>query len=467
MMNKKIIVPLMILGLGLLAGCQSDQSVNPEEIKKYAQNQERRIGMIQSLGGAFTSSQATHLLKMDDGKNLYLKSDGIDLSNSKYDDKQVEVMGEIVRTTDGNQVMTVKNIDILDTENGQQDNTPQWIDFKSDNLNLSFKYRDDYTVTESTGEVLIQKKPLVEEKKTSAFDSLKDSTGASEGSSSGNTSAVDDNMAKIMFKVISDSDEGFLSAMGISSLNSSDLLAEGYNRSKITQKAVEAYKKTQNGGGQIDYYFKAGAKGYKASFVAGSDEKTLTEDQNMFYDILSSTEFGDSQSAESGVSDSSATAADDSKPVSDEVNNPSGQAVSDTEKTSTAEDLPDDSGTITTSPDSQISGFETFSSESQKFSLQYPKSYYFGSISPASTDASKSYQFGSEPLEETPGEITLDIVKTGLPDGKTIDYDGKTMVVETSGSEVSVYVESAGKTFRLTADKTKEGLLKQMASTIQ
>ncbi len=446
---KKILF-LTIIATLLFTGCSGNKTPNPEEVRKMTLNQERRIGILQSLGGAFTSSQATHLLRMDDGKTLALKSSLVDLKSEKYSGKEVEVMGEILRTTDGNQVMTVDSIDIIDTEGAIDDQLPQWLDYNSENLNLSFKYRDDYQVEEHDG-ILITKIPQPEE--DTDAESVQLSTPAP---------AEDKPLTEIAMNKISSDKEGLISAMGIQSLDSSDVLAGGYNRSKITQRAIEAYKKSELGGRKIVYFFQVGEAGYKVSFNADEEEQNLVEEQNMFYDILASVDFSGDYEAPEVNDESESGQTEQESPEED-----SSTVEEDTTEETSEPGQEEDGDIASVSSDSNISGFETFKSESQNFTIQYPKSYYFGSTSPASADAIRSYQFGSSPLEESPGEITLDIISGGMPDGKTTEYGGVSMVRATTTSGVELYFEKSGKVYRLSGDKSDEGLLKQMASTLQ
>lgn len=430
---------LAIVFLSTMSGCQNN--VSPDQVKKLTMNQERRIGILQSLGGAYTSSQATHLLRMEDGKTVYLRSSTVDLKNEKYLGNEVEVMGEITRTTDGNQTMNVNSIDLIDTEINSNEDLPEWVDYESENLGLSLKYRNDYTLKESGNEVLLQPKPTESEESEA-------------------TEADSNDLSEIKLVLISkDSEFNLASEMGVNSLINADILAGGYNRSKITQKAVDAYKKSSDGGKEIVYFLKNSEGSYKISFLAGEVTEDLIGEQNMFYDILASVDFSGMPLAADEDINSEVTEGGAEKILSP---NSDGNIHLDEE----VDDVIDESEEVDSSITSgEMSGFSTFSSETQKFSIQYPKSYYYGSVS-ANTGALKSYQFGTEPLEEQAGEINLDIVSSVPDAGKETEYAGKVMTVVSNGGQVSVYAEQGGKVFKLTASSSREGLLKQMASTL-
>jgi hypothetical protein len=299
---------------------------------------------------------------MDDGRTVYLRSDVLDLKNEKYIGNEVEVMGGITRTTDGNQTMLVESIDLIDPEAASAEEVPEWVDYVSENLGISLKYRSDYLLKELAGNIVVQPKP-VEKNDDSGLKMENDRKS----------------LAEISFSLLSRAEDFDLAKeMGINSWENSDVLAGGYNRSKVTQKAIDAFKKTMNGGKEIVYYLKNSDGSYKISFKAGETQEDFVSDQNMFYDILASVDFGEA----------------------------SGQVRLDSKETEVAvvEAHKDDVKSIDSNDD--LSGFSTFTSDSQKFSIQYPKSYYFG-VAPAKEGAAISYQFGVKPLEEVVGDGIL------------------------------------------------------------
>jgi hypothetical protein len=463
MMYKKLLLSITVISL--LAGCQGTQTANPDDVLKMTQNQERRIGVLQSLGGAYTSTQATHLLRMEDGKNIYLKSDVVKLSDDKYLNREVEVMGQIVRTTDGKQVITVNSIDMIDTESTTDDELPQWIDYDSDILALNLKYRDDYMLSESHSEIKITKR--LDLKEAVELDDTESDLSS------------DLEMATISLERLSTDPKELANSMKVTSLDSADILAGGFTRSKVTQKAIDAYKKAVSSTNELYYYLKISSGVYMISFTAGDNIDDLVSEQNMFYDILASIDFHggsivieDSES-EDDIGDLEDELDDDDggvevsiKKVDDgeeEVDSDISEVDDDEEVESPVEDL-DESIDVQSLGD-ELTGFSTFSSESAGFSVQYPKSYYFASAA-LSSGASRSYEFGGEPLEENPGDILLDILRGEVPDGKSTSYGGVAMTSVKNGSIVSIYVENNDKVFKLTGPSTKEGMLKQMASTI-
>lgn len=434
MINNKILGGFVILML--LTGCQSGGDISPEKVQKLALMQEKRMGVIQSLGGTFTSSKATNLLRMDDGKTIYLRSDVLDLNSVKYSAKEVEVMGEITRTTDGNQTMAVTNIDVLDTEVSTNQDIPVWVDYSSDNLGLSLKYRNDFEFTDSGKTISM----LVKPQKSASAQPIVDAN------------AKNSEMQLVLLS--KDASFDLAKEMGVASLSPADVLAGGFNRSKITQKGLDAYKQAADSGKSIVYFLKNSEGSYKISFAAGDKADQLISDQNLFYDVLASIDFVGSPLANADTA---------AVPVAKSEGGVANSTPNDVTITGNQSVEPVVEAALT---DGTITGFEKFTSTSQKFSIQYPKSYYFGNVTPASKDAKITYQFGSKPLEAQPGEILLDIVSSLPGDGKSTDYNGTSMTKVVSGNEVSVYLNKDGKIFKMTGPSLKEGLMEQMLASI-
>lgn len=425
-MNKKV-VPFL-LAVILLGGCQA--VVSREEVRQLALRQEKRIGVLQSLGGALVSSEATHLLRNEDGTVLYLKSKTVDLNGGKFVGKQVEVMGEIVRTTDGNQTMQVSSIDLIESQSALTAEALEWLEFESKQLGLSFKYRNDYEITEGGDQVVVKlKKPVVE------VDGMVDKSIS--------MNSTNEMVATFVFELLS-ADENFdlARAMGVSSMKDADVLAGGYNKSKITQRAVDAYKKASAAGREIAYFLKNDSGSYRLAFEAGKDQEDFMIEQNMFYDVLASIDF-EGAATLSGVDESEEVF----PVVKDEITE-------------------DASVEVDADSDLVISGFSTFTSDSQKFSVQYPKSYYFGNVSKRD-GAVLSYQFGEKPLEEVAGEINLDIVKEVPATAKAVEYAGKKLSMVKEGGQVSYYLRDGNRVFRLSAPLSRDFIAKQMAGSVK
>jgi len=447
-MNNRSLALTFIFALCFfsLQGC-GNSAPDTSEIIKNTSSQEKRIGSIQSLGGAYTSTGATHLLKMDDGTNLHLKSQKVSLDNEKYREKQIEVMGEITRTRDGNQIMEVMSIDILEQENTDMDNVPLWTDYSSNKMGISFKYRDDYLVRENDL-ITVERHPS----KATDNNVLTDPTTEEV------TSTVPSQM---MLELVSPDLEIMAELMGVESMESSDILAGGFTRSKITQKGLDAYKISPSPEETI--YWMSNENGvYKFQYRLAENENNKAEFQNMFFDILASMEFSGSQLTEV-----------DATPAPD-VNFPTtGEDTLDSAEENTLinesldADEPDTDEIMQTTTFEEISGFTTFQSESAGFSVQYPKSYYFGPNENKASDAIRSYQFGTTPLEEGPGDVIFEMINSSVPDGQKQSFNGTSMTRVIQGDQATFYAELNGKTYRITGPSQRETIMKQMLSTVR
>ncbi|HLG25483.1 MAG TPA: hypothetical protein VI588_01660, partial [Candidatus Gracilibacteria bacterium] len=95
----------------LFSGCQS-QNKDAGHIDEMPLD--RRVGIIKSLGSIRTESAGTHLLQLDDGSTILLKSLAINLDDERYSSVTVEVRGVITYTKDEKPIMEILNIDVLD-----------------------------------------------------------------------------------------------------------------------------------------------------------------------------------------------------------------------------------------------------------------------------------------------------------------------------------------------------------------
>lgn len=101
---------MLVLGTFLLQACQTQTTQNT---LIDGQTLDRRVGVLRSLGGVQTSNQGTHLLMLNNGNTILLKSVAIDLDDPAYRDKNVEVQGVLDYTTDHKQIMEVVDIQSL------------------------------------------------------------------------------------------------------------------------------------------------------------------------------------------------------------------------------------------------------------------------------------------------------------------------------------------------------------------
>lgn len=441
MKNKKnFLIGLISFSLFLFYGCQNNAIDEKDVNQNFLVSQEKRIGIIQSLGGAKTSSGATHILRLNNGTTIYLASDVLDLNSDKYFDKEVEVSGKITRTTDGKDIMKVDNIDVLESENIISQDIPVWISYVSDNFGISFKYRDDYLLTEDDRTITLSQKP-------------ENITLIPENDPLLPQSEFKDSLVSIHFRILSkDEDFDLAKAMGIIDLSSESLIDGGYVRSKITQKGVEAYKVSMDEGNSISYYLKTNFASYEITFISGNDPDTLQKEQNLFYDILFSLSFNyeieedlvmEEENADENliIGDNSPENGSDLQSHSEEVLNKS---------------VP-------------VDNYETFSSDSLNFSVKYPKGFYFAASS-NDNDASRTYEFSNMPLDEgVAGDIKLSILKQNNAHGTVEKINGKDVYVDKSVGDghFYYYFENNNKMYRISVPESKSSIGEAMISSIE
>ncbi len=273
------ILAVLTLALTGLSGCQifSGKQVAEGDIDHAPRD--RRIGVIQSLGTVKTSSQGTNLLTMDDGGTILLKSLAINLDDSKYAGKKVEVSGVLTYTTDGKQIMEVESIDILDEAPVTQQLTAvAWRDYINAGLGFRVKYRDDFLVQQN-GDTITFKRPVSQ----AALEALMTMTQETPTS----MEAKHDHTITIS-AVTHGSDASLLEdVLKLKDDESTTLMAAGYTKSRIGLDGIDAYKKVSADGKSVVFHFDADGRFYTVSYEGGMDSQSL-EDQNIFFDFLAS-----------------------------------------------------------------------------------------------------------------------------------------------------------------------------------
>ncbi len=281
-----LVLMALVAGSVVFGGCQETNQAN--DLQDVHEILDRRIGKIQSLGGFRTKNQATHLLQLEDGTTILLKSATVDFDSSKYADRTVEISGVLNFKTDLKQLMDVKSIDVLDEIPVQKTAATAWQDYTNVKTGLSLRYRDDFKLTEEDNTVRFAKDVAV--------------TGNSQKTDSVATAKVADRVDKkiqspplpvppplqhlITISLVPHKEgTGLLQYLQIRSDSATDVLTAGFLKSKLGSGNYNAYKKTSADGKNIDFYLEKNGKIYHLLYVGGDDEQSLA-DQNLFYDML-------------------------------------------------------------------------------------------------------------------------------------------------------------------------------------
>jgi hypothetical protein len=444
--------------------------------------------MIESLGGVTTTSQGTDLLKMNDGSTILLRSAAINLDDAKYAGKTVEVSGVLNYTTDGKQIMDVESIDIIEESiSSTQAVATTWRDYINANLGFTVKYRDDFQVAESENMVIFKRN----------VSSAANSSMTQQNGTGGTMQIAPPHTLSIQVTSHAASETLIKNVLHLPSDGAGDLLAANVSRSKIGTDSIDAYKRVGTDDQSITFNFDAGGKFYEIKYIGGTDSQNL-EDQNVFYDFLASFHLLNSQvqTQESDVlnnpvihnpvtNNTSASQTTQQSSISNAINSSSENFVPPAPVSGESKVLPTSSTTsnstvagntsVTSSVSSSssgtqetLAGYSLFTSTGYKFSLQYPKNWYYGSAPSSDTSVIRHYDFGTKPVDEQPGIVSLDLVSGSIPGGSTINVDGKTVTRYTENSVLSLYYKGAnGRIYRISGPFSTESDLMTMVKTLQ
>jgi hypothetical protein len=115
-----------------------------------------------------------------------------------------------------------------------------------------------------------------------------------------------------------------------------------------------------------------------------------------------------------------------------------------------------------------IEGYSKLESGAFNFSVQYPKSWFYAGAAGSETGVVRHYEFGSKPLDETPGQVSFDLISGSMPAGTTVSLNGKNAVTTVSSGTAEIYVKGTGsRIYRITGPSTMESTLMNMAGSIE
>lgn len=444
------------IGAVVISGCQSQ----PENDITFNDElpMDRRIGEIKSLGGVRTESQGTHLLQLDNGDTILLKSLAINLDDDKYSDETVEVRGVLTYTKDSKPLMEVMNIDILEQYEAEEAAKAKWKVYDNDQYGFTIKYRDDFEVKESLDSVTFE---ILEETDSDVEAAVSQDIDAMSESEDMEVAEQMDIRHLVSVKV-EDNEDGLLSYLDLESDSSEDLLAAGLTKSKIGSNNLEAYKSEAMDGAGLYFYVATNDYIYTISFEAGSDTD-FRDAQNLFYEMLAtfkidssasddSLEENDEEDTENNETDESESVEMDEEVSSDEGDedeNSDNDSDSDEDETEVAD------------------GFNVFENETFEFSIQYPKNWYYSGGNSDESSVVRRYEFGDEPTDEKPGNVYLDVYSGEMPSGSDISLGDSTIIKNSSDNSVELYIETDSGKYRISGPASIESTLVQMAGTLE
>lgn len=499
--NRKYIVlsllALVIMGSAFFFyGCQFFQS-NSEQSQVDEAPQDRRIGVLKSLGGIRTSNQGTHILELDNGDTVLLKSLQLNLDDEKYLNKTVEVSGVLNYTTDKKQIMEVMSIDVISDSSSQEMKTVSWKDYSNQQLGITIRYKDDLKVKDTDSDSVTFQRDLTPDDFSQTAGSTEESD-TSEVSGSSSQLILSHKLTLSAKATSAASLNDYLKAEypELKSESQSDLLSAAISKSKIGADSLDAYKKveTENGRAVVHYYLMADNKIYTISIETGNDKRTL-DDQNIFYEMLASLKISGASGSltgsqetdmqidrENNIDLSSQTSTDstsmqvkkpllnepllDEDVMQDNVQDVSADSNFNTSSTAVLPPI----GIVKPLPVTQemVEGYTVMQSDSFKFSMQVPKNWFYSGTASTESGVIRHYDFGTKPLEDQPGVASMDIMTGSLPAGDPTTIENKPVVTVSGGGNITVYAKGSGsRLYKFTGPSSMEGTFLQMAASLQ
>ncbi|MBD3328259.1 hypothetical protein GF340_03050 [Candidatus Peregrinibacteria bacterium] len=413
--SYSLIIAAVVFSLGACQNNNDDRAIIDDRPT------DRRIGEIKSLGST-VSTKGTHLLELDDGSTILLRSLSINLDNTDYKNKLVEVRGYINYSKElAKPLMDVDNIDIIDVALEDDEEEPKWQKFEDATIDLSIKYRDDFEQSIVNGDIIFEKE----------IENVDETANGEADDTSLETSPQ---AITITVSTISKSDDlDLLSYLNLESDDSSTLLGEGFTKSKIGLKNMDALKFVNENNGSLEYYVENEDLIFIFSFKANSPD--YREYENLFYEMLRSVEIG---ASDSNIDDDS-----------------------DNEQEETTENEMREPTQI------DIESYETFESDSVGFEIAYPANYYFEGQNSDESGVSQVYTFADGPLEENDPLITVEIKSGDSPASNPTKINGETVYVSESGNEITAVRVIDGRLFEVSGRAGIRDTVLGMASSIQ
>lgn len=398
---------------------------------------ERRTGTIQSLGSTITTNQATNLLRLENGGTLLLKSKKLDLNDPKFNKKSVEVSGFINKTDEDNQIMDVSAIDVLN-ENLEQKILPIWKNFQNNQFGIKFEYPDNFQLKENNNLIILDK---LAEAVTSYIPSSTQDISSAE-------------LTQITFTFSAHTvDSNLYQFLGLKNDSSSALLDAGLAKTRIGTNSLASMKKNNSDNSTLTYYLDSGSDFLEITMKPKG--KNIAEDQDIFYKIINSLELIPNDTSKATESANTLTS------IKSEPTNELNFNIDDSTSTEQKKNNVEQSEVI--------HDYSTFENSSYKFSIQYPKKYYFGRVDSSENSVISSYSFGHKPIEENLGNITLDLLSGALPkDNSTKPDSDKSIAKSLNGETVSFYFKGNGsRVYKLSGPTSEEKVLVQMIQSLK
>jgi len=221
--------------------------------------QEKRTGILKSLGG-ISVGEGTHLLELDNGSTIRLRSLNIDLNNKKYLSSRVEIRGPIVTTNDGKSLMDVQSIDLA--EDKEEEKTIVGIEtpYTNADLGIHLIYLDSWKLNEEDSRLVF-------------------------------TAPSDNQTADLVTveKIPNPQKKSLEDFLQVPS-DESGLLSSGYTQTLVGTDHLNGLKKESKDRNKIDVWLTRGSDIYQFEFI-GLDTPNVAKNRNTFFSMIASFKF--------------------------------------------------------------------------------------------------------------------------------------------------------------------------------
>jgi hypothetical protein len=405
---KKLITLFSCVTL-LFAACTSDGEIVESEIASYTGVLETQVDGDDLSG--------THVLKLNDGTEVAVRSLKVNLGSSMYEGNMLEVLGAMSE----DEVFEIDGLSVLEVMTSAAPEA-KLIDYRSSELGFDLKYYNDWTVTEEKDYVLFESGDL-------GFTVSQMPFNYNEALNEGEYV----NTHPVLLHVEWDQPNLVF--------NEADLHEIGPDR-------LEALKFDNDSGGSLVYELYRPGLIYKISLTYDwdIDEGEAAEAKRQFADSVQSFRF---------------IGMPDEGEFEDEF-----AAQVDEEEELTEEPVVIDTGSELPSLDFELATFESLPFH---FRGAYPKSWYYAGYRSEDPDIHHFYNFSDEVIEEgfTNQKIRLDIRSNEFVDFNTLKFGELKVKEAVRGEVLSLSTEVNGQHYVLSGAENYRDLMLNMLASIE
>lgn len=243
--------------------------------------QEKRIGMLKSLGG-MSVGEGTHLLELDNKETMRLRSLNIDLDNEKYLGNKVEVRGPIAITDDDKELMDVQSIDLAEEKEEKEEIIGVETEYKNTDLGIQITYLDSWELTEEDTRIIFTAPPS----NGSSDEEENDENDEDEDTEE----VVETKQDVIIIQRLPNPGKESLETFLELPSEPTELLGLGYAQTLVGTDQLDGLKKESGDRYEISIWLTRGEYVYQFKF-AGSDHEDVAKHRNTFFSMIASFKF--------------------------------------------------------------------------------------------------------------------------------------------------------------------------------